>query len=352
MPFKVLTLWIVIAPDESVNKLGIETYYNILYFSRTMLYLNSAVNPILYNLMSSKFRDGFLLVCHMKKKSQLKNHRRGGRDRLGTFRTTSTSCTTSSSVSRQSTLKNTLYKKCSFDRSHSVVEHPTLISKSPDLNSRIIQSDLNKLRLKSNIAHSDPKTRLTDQRDDIIIEEEANSIIDRENSIISNANNLKRTKSLLRVFRPFKIRRQNSEPVQQKPLILANDQNIVSKIDVLNNTKDSKLPSKQRVISNTRRKSGYFKKAVSSEDLPEQIDGVPENQEITERDDKKTKKETNETRNRPGVSSVLVKQRSLDSKGYSANHSLRRSVILKSAKNISFDEREFDKLKGPPESYV
>lgn len=317
-----------------------------------MLYLNSAINPILYNLMSSKFRDGFLLVCHMKKKSELKTHRKGGRDRLGTFRTTSTSCTTSSSVSRQSTLKNTLYKKCNLDRSHSVVEHPSLISKSLDLNSRITQSDLKKLRLKTNISvDSDPKIKLRDQKDDIIIEEEANSIIDSENSNISNANNLKRTKSLLRVFKPFKIRRQNSEPVQQKPLILANDQKIDSRIDVLHNTKETKLPSKQRVISNAGSKSGYIKKTISSEDLSEQINSVPENQEIVEGKEK-CKKETNDKRNRPGVSSILVKQRSLDSSGYSANYSLRRSVILKSAKNISYDERELNKLKGSPESFV
>lgn len=39
-----------------------EHYYNVLYFCRVMLYLNSAVNPILYNLMSSKFRKGFRKV--------------------------------------------------------------------------------------------------------------------------------------------------------------------------------------------------------------------------------------------------------------------------------------------------
>lgn len=42
-----------------------ETYYGILYFSRLLLYMNSALNPILYNAISSKFRGSVvrLLRC-------------------------------------------------------------------------------------------------------------------------------------------------------------------------------------------------------------------------------------------------------------------------------------------------
>lgn len=85
LPFRVLTLWIIIAPHEYMEALGVEAYYNLLYFCRIMLYLNSAINPILYNLMSSKFRKGFqklfycyclLSVCHRKqhKLKMLKRH--------------------------------------------------------------------------------------------------------------------------------------------------------------------------------------------------------------------------------------------------------------------------------------
>lgn len=63
IPFRIFTLWIIIVPDEMVKKFGLENYYNCLYFSRIMLYLNSAINPILYNLMSSKFRKGFRKLC-------------------------------------------------------------------------------------------------------------------------------------------------------------------------------------------------------------------------------------------------------------------------------------------------
>ncbi|XP_017847304.1 growth hormone secretagogue receptor type 1 isoform X1 [Drosophila busckii] len=66
LPFRAFTLWVITASAEDLERLGISGYYNLLYFSRFMLYLNSAMNPILYNLMSSKFRSGFwrlLLSC-------------------------------------------------------------------------------------------------------------------------------------------------------------------------------------------------------------------------------------------------------------------------------------------------
>lgn len=99
LPFRGFTLWIIIAPPEDVLALGVEKYYNILYFSRIMLYLNSAMNPILYNLMSSKFREGFfrLLGCRsfiVRKKFIHGAHK-------GTFHTTSTNLSSSQSNDRR-----------------------------------------------------------------------------------------------------------------------------------------------------------------------------------------------------------------------------------------------------------
>ncbi|KAM7359498.1 ecdysis triggering hormone receptor [Cochliomyia hominivorax] len=59
LPFRAFTIWVIASSSEDVASLGLEGYYNVLYFCRIMLYLNSALNPILYNLMSSKFRGGF-----------------------------------------------------------------------------------------------------------------------------------------------------------------------------------------------------------------------------------------------------------------------------------------------------
>ena len=101
MPFRALTLWIIVAPQEAVFSL--ETYYNILYFCRVMTYINSAINPILYNLMSSKFRDGFLRLCGLRTRSRLKFHL----GRKGTFNTTSTTTTTNCS----SVLQDSFWRK-------------------------------------------------------------------------------------------------------------------------------------------------------------------------------------------------------------------------------------------------
>lgn len=116
MPFKLFTLWIILVPHETVIYLGPEAYYNILYFCRIMLYLNSAVNPILYNLMSSKFRDGFMRLCGVRKRER----RRLGRN--GTLNTTSIS-----------------YSSCHQNRSpefswRSSVTRWSLESRTPSLN--------------------------------------------------------------------------------------------------------------------------------------------------------------------------------------------------------------------------
>lgn len=66
LPFRVFTMWIILAPEHAFLDLGLKRYYITLYASRVMVYLNSAVNPILYNLMSSKFRRGFCRLCRSR----------------------------------------------------------------------------------------------------------------------------------------------------------------------------------------------------------------------------------------------------------------------------------------------
>lgn len=90
LPFRVLTLWIIFVPEETFQSLNVETYYNLLYFCRIMWYLNSAVNPILYNLMSSKFRKGFFKLCRCWLIGR-NRHAIRGRARAPTFNTTTTS---------------------------------------------------------------------------------------------------------------------------------------------------------------------------------------------------------------------------------------------------------------------
>lgn len=114
-PFRVFTLWIIIASDDHVKHKGLEFYYNCLYFSRIMLYLNSAINPILYNLMSSKFRKGFRKLwcscCLLRDRYQrTKNGRKIAINAIATATTT----TTTTSVTSQSALCKRLSNSRTF----------------------------------------------------------------------------------------------------------------------------------------------------------------------------------------------------------------------------------------------
>ncbi|KAF9809608.1 hypothetical protein SFRURICE_007563 [Spodoptera frugiperda] len=73
LPFKALTLWIIVFPPETIM---------------VMLYLNSAINPILYNLMSSKFREGFVKLLRINKLMRCSRNLRETMQRRDTFNTT------------------------------------------------------------------------------------------------------------------------------------------------------------------------------------------------------------------------------------------------------------------------
>ncbi|KDR21336.1 Thyrotropin-releasing hormone receptor, partial [Zootermopsis nevadensis] len=100
MPFRAFTLWIIVAPEEAVFSLDIEEYYNLLYFCRVMTYINSAINPILYNVMSSKFRDGFTRLCGLTSRNRAEVYL----GRKGTLNTVSTTTTTNCSSGLQDSI--------------------------------------------------------------------------------------------------------------------------------------------------------------------------------------------------------------------------------------------------------
>lgn len=59
VPLRVVTLWMVFSRSEDIQALGLEGFLNLLAFSRAMLYLNSAGNPVIYSIMSTKFKLAF-----------------------------------------------------------------------------------------------------------------------------------------------------------------------------------------------------------------------------------------------------------------------------------------------------
>ncbi|KAL3222338.1 hypothetical protein MRX96_028437 [Rhipicephalus microplus] len=69
LPYRVLILWIIVSPAPVEAQVSLELFYSLLYLCRVMLYLNSAMNPILYNAMSSKFRDAFFSILGFRRRS-------------------------------------------------------------------------------------------------------------------------------------------------------------------------------------------------------------------------------------------------------------------------------------------
>ncbi|KAF2359310.1 G protein-coupled receptor rhodopsin-like [Trinorchestia longiramus] len=63
LPLRIFLLWILASPHEDILALGMEGYYTLLYFCRVMFYLNSAINPVLYNMTSKRFRAAFVTIC-------------------------------------------------------------------------------------------------------------------------------------------------------------------------------------------------------------------------------------------------------------------------------------------------
>lgn len=62
-------LWMPYRTLVVVNSLMDPPYLNtwFLLFCRMCIYVNSAINPIIYNLMSQKFRAAFRRLCHCKR---------------------------------------------------------------------------------------------------------------------------------------------------------------------------------------------------------------------------------------------------------------------------------------------
>ena len=59
LPFRMIGLFFLFSDKRTIRNLGLESYLSILNYSRCLLYLNHALNPILYNFVSTKFRSAF-----------------------------------------------------------------------------------------------------------------------------------------------------------------------------------------------------------------------------------------------------------------------------------------------------
>ena len=62
LPFRVAVLWFTFEDKNKIWALGLERYLLILYSTRIMFYLNHALNPVIYNFVSTKFRGALYEV--------------------------------------------------------------------------------------------------------------------------------------------------------------------------------------------------------------------------------------------------------------------------------------------------
>ncbi|XP_077992107.1 growth hormone secretagogue receptor type 1-like [Glandiceps talaboti] len=77
LPQRVVSLWLVFRKENTVPSMGITGLLSLITFCRVMFYLNSAINPVIYNIMSTKFKIAFLGVLGFRRRSSVQRIRRG-----------------------------------------------------------------------------------------------------------------------------------------------------------------------------------------------------------------------------------------------------------------------------------
>ena len=70
LPYRTLGLWLTFVNPKLIMKLGNYRLLVLIYTSRIFFYLNHAINPLIYNFVSSKFRNAICVLlsgcrpCH------------------------------------------------------------------------------------------------------------------------------------------------------------------------------------------------------------------------------------------------------------------------------------------------
>ncbi|CAF0970787.1 unnamed protein product [Adineta steineri] len=74
LPYKI---WAIIQPQlsfEQFHRFGFQRHSLMIIIIRSLLYLNSAINPLLYSIMSTKFRQSFVRLCHQYRTCSKNQH--------------------------------------------------------------------------------------------------------------------------------------------------------------------------------------------------------------------------------------------------------------------------------------
>ncbi|XP_045115546.1 growth hormone secretagogue receptor type 1-like [Portunus trituberculatus] len=67
LPHRIFSLWYIFITEETEDSISEEVYFNMLYAFRILVYVNSAINPVLYNVTSSKFRGAFFRLLGLQR---------------------------------------------------------------------------------------------------------------------------------------------------------------------------------------------------------------------------------------------------------------------------------------------
>ena len=69
LPYHVMSVSLLYFTDNLLHKLNTNLLFYCLNVARLLLYVNSALNPILYNVFSCRFRDAFRMLCLCRKRT-------------------------------------------------------------------------------------------------------------------------------------------------------------------------------------------------------------------------------------------------------------------------------------------
>ncbi|KAJ8025964.1 Neurotensin receptor type 1 [Holothuria leucospilota] len=66
LPLRVIALWQIFVSDTAFSQVNLHVLMVFILCSRLLVYINSSINPLLYNLISTKFRRAFksTVKCH------------------------------------------------------------------------------------------------------------------------------------------------------------------------------------------------------------------------------------------------------------------------------------------------
>ncbi|KAI8489013.1 hypothetical protein Bbelb_332370 [Branchiostoma belcheri] len=63
LPHRLFQLWLLYAPTNQMEWLGLLGFVKLTIFMRMMVYINCSLNPIIYTLFSTRFRTAFFKCC-------------------------------------------------------------------------------------------------------------------------------------------------------------------------------------------------------------------------------------------------------------------------------------------------